>query len=398
MNPILLLPIGLVALAALIVPLLIHLARRSEQRPTDFAALRWLRQRPKPRHRIRFDEWLLLAVRLLLLALLALLLARPALYGAQSDAPWIAVVPGVQVQALAALDRPADARMHWLAPGFPAFDPAAPAPPTSSELPVSSLLRELDATLPAQVGVTVLVPEQLQGADAQRPRLSRQVEWRLLPGAMPARNAQAIAVPDPSIRYAADRAAALPYLRAAIASWREPGAVAAGRANGSIALDTQPLDASSRQLMWLKPGPLPSAVSEWIAKGGTVLLDAASAWPSGEGAAIVPVPLWRNADGVVLVEGARYGRGKVMRWTRALTPQALPELLEPVFAGHLRSLFEPPREPPSRVMAREHAPSTGAAAFVLPPRDLRLWLALLIALVFLVERWLATRPRRGAAP
>ncbi|KRB04146.1 BatA domain-containing protein [Lysobacter sp. Root690] len=402
MNSILLLPIGLVALAALIVPLLIHLARRSEQRPTDFAALRWLRQRPTPRHRIRFDEWLLLAVRLLLLALLALLLARPALYGAQSEAPWIAVVPGVQAQAVAALERTADARVRWLAPGFPEFHPAAPVPPTSSELPVSSLLRELDATLPAQVVVTVLVPEQLQGADAQRPRLSRQVEWRVLPGAMPARNAQAIAVPDPSIRYAADRAAALPYLRAAIASWREPGAVAAGRVNGSIALDTQPLDASSRQLMWLKPGPLPDAVSEWIANGGTVLLDAASAWPSGEGAgeskAIVPVPLWRNADGAVLVEGARYGRGKVMRWTRALTPQALPELLESGFAGHLRNLFEPPREPPSRVMAREHVPSTGAAAFALPPRDLRLWLALLIALVFLVERWLATRPRRGAAP
>lgn len=400
MNPVLLLPIGLAALAALIVPLLIHLARRSEQRPTDFAALRWLRQRPKPRHRIRFDERLLLAVRLLLLALLALLLARPALYGAQSDAPWIAVVPGVQAQALAALNQPADARMHWLTQGFPAFDPAAPAPPTPSELPVSSLLRELDATLPAQVAVTVLVPEQLQGADAQRPRLSRQVEWRVLPGAMPMRTAQAAAVPAPSIRYTADRAAALPYLRAAIASWREPGATTAGRVNGSIAPDTQPLDAGSRQLLWLKPGPLPNAVSEWIAGGGTVLLDAASAWPggAGESAAIVPAPLWRNVDGVVLVEGARYGRGKVMRWTRALTPQTMPELLEPGFAGQLRNLFEPPREPPSRVMAREHAPSTGVAAFSLPPRDLRLWLALLIALVFLFERWLATRPRRGAAP
>ncbi|MBW8811550.1 MAG: hypothetical protein JF591_22630, partial [Lysobacter sp.] len=262
------------------------------------------------------------------------------------------------------------------------------------------LLRELDATLPASVAVTVLVPEQLQGVDAQRPRLSRQVEWRVLPGAMSAQTAPAVAVPDPSIRYAADRAAALPYLRAAIGSWREPGAVAAARRNGSIAPDTQPLDASSRQLLWLKPGPLPSAVSEWIAGGGTVLLDKASAWPSGAGEnkAIVPAPLWRNADGAVLVEGARYDRGMVMRWTRALTPQALPELLEPGFAGQLRNVFEPPREPPSRVMAREHAPSTGAAAFALPPRDLRLWLALLIALVFGFERWLATRPRRGAAP
>ena len=59
-----LLPAGLAALAALVVPLLLHLARRHEQTPTDFAALRWLRQKPKPRHRIRFDEWPLLLVRL----------------------------------------------------------------------------------------------------------------------------------------------------------------------------------------------------------------------------------------------------------------------------------------------------------------------------------------------
>ena len=40
MNPLLLLPAGLAALAALALPLLIHLARRQQQRPTVFAALR----------------------------------------------------------------------------------------------------------------------------------------------------------------------------------------------------------------------------------------------------------------------------------------------------------------------------------------------------------------------
>ena len=46
----------------------------------------------------------------------------------------------------------------------------------------------------------------------------------------------------------------------------------------------------------------------------------------GEGAAIAPVPLWRNAAGEVLVEGAPYRRGRVMRLTRALDPQAMPEM------------------------------------------------------------------------
>ena len=68
MNPVLLLPAGLAALAALALPLLVHLSRRQQQRPTVFAALRWLQARPRPRRRIRFDELLLLAVRLLLLA------------------------------------------------------------------------------------------------------------------------------------------------------------------------------------------------------------------------------------------------------------------------------------------------------------------------------------------
>ena len=81
-----LIPAALAALGALLIPLAIHLARRSEQRPTAFAALRWLRQKPKPRHRIRFDEWPPLLLRLLLLALLALWLARPVLSGWDDDA------------------------------------------------------------------------------------------------------------------------------------------------------------------------------------------------------------------------------------------------------------------------------------------------------------------------
>ncbi|MEL4017015.1 BatA domain-containing protein, partial [Dryocola clanedunensis] len=73
----LLFPLGLLALAAWLVPLLIHLARRHQYAPLDFAALRWLQARIRPRQKIRFDEWPLLLVRLLLLATLALLLARP---------------------------------------------------------------------------------------------------------------------------------------------------------------------------------------------------------------------------------------------------------------------------------------------------------------------------------
>ena len=77
----LLLPAALAALGALLMPLLIHLARRSQLVPTPFAALRWLRQAARPQRRVRLEEWPLLLLRLLLLALLALWLARPVLHG-----------------------------------------------------------------------------------------------------------------------------------------------------------------------------------------------------------------------------------------------------------------------------------------------------------------------------
>jgi len=48
-NPGLLFPAGLLALAGLLVPLLIHLVRRSELVVHDFAALRWLSARARPR-------------------------------------------------------------------------------------------------------------------------------------------------------------------------------------------------------------------------------------------------------------------------------------------------------------------------------------------------------------
>ncbi len=53
MTPALFLPAGLFALAALAIPLVLHIARRTESRTVEFAALRWLEARPKPRRSLR---------------------------------------------------------------------------------------------------------------------------------------------------------------------------------------------------------------------------------------------------------------------------------------------------------------------------------------------------------
>lgn len=384
MNFALLLPAALAALTALLLPLLIHLARRSEQRPTDFAALRWLRQKPRPRHRIRFDERWLLLLRLLLLALLALWLARPAMYGGASARPWVAVVPGVDPQTL---NLPADARVRWLAPGNPAID--TPRPPRPQAL--ASLLRELDATLPAEVPLHVAVPAQLYGADGERPLLSRPVQWQVV--------AAANATPPPArpdtpvraaIRYAPEHAAALPYLRAAIASWSPQGATV----DAAAATSAAPTDPNLRHLLWLAPGPLPAPILEWAGAGRTLVLAADTQAPPLASS----VPLWRDGDGQVLVEGGRYRDGRVLRFTRALTPQTLPLLLEPEFPRGLRSLLSAPVAVTTLTQASDYAPREGGPTYDAPARDLKPWLALLIGALFALERWFACRPGRGGAP
>ncbi len=382
-----LVPAALAALATLLLPLLIHLARRSEQRPTQFAALRWLRQKPKPRHRIRFDEWLLLALRLLLVLLLALLLARPTLHGGQSDAPYVAIVPGVDVAQARKLVTTPDARWHWLAPGYPTVDAV---PPTSNAASVTSLLRELDASLPPAVPLTVVAPTQLQGADGQRVMLSRRIDWRVLPGAMPGGAAVIERAPAFAVRHAPSRETALRYLRAMHVAWQPSGAV--------VTLDeaplSQPLKATTRQLAWLAPGPVPAEVREWVRAGGTVLLDAQATFDGGGPMSA----LWLDDAGTPLVEGAAFGSGRVLRFGQALSPQAMPQLLDGTFPRRLRALLMPPAAPPSRVLAQAHAPVAGGATFPVLPRDLQPWLALLIALVFLVERWFASGARRQVAP
>src|SRR5690606_18976604 len=114
MSMALLFPLGLLALAAWLVPLLVHLARRQQYTPLDFAALRWLQARMRPRQRVRFDEWLLLLVRMLLLAALAVLLARPVLHGLSAPVrPVVVVAPGLDASALRTADDAGDWR--WLA-------------------------------------------------------------------------------------------------------------------------------------------------------------------------------------------------------------------------------------------------------------------------------------------
>lgn len=415
MNLALLLPVALAALAALLLPLLIHLARRSERRPTDFAALRWLQAQARPKRNLRFDEWPLLALRLVLLALLALLLARPVLFGVSDSTPWVVAAPGVSAETLSSFGAPENAQRRWLAPGFP----RASEPPPSQRVPVASLLRELDATLPAEAALTVLVPEVIDGADAERPVLSRKVTWQTFPPFGGDRGGSAFALPEDGksksfspplfqrgkqsstlfVRHTPDRAPPLRYLRAATTAWRTDASAANGTASNatSAAIDiadtAQPLPANANLLIWLAPGPLPDAVRAWIEAGGTALLDAQTKIPEIEHG----TARWRDADGDVLIRGIALGGGQALQWTRAMTPAEMPELLEADFPQRLRAVLLQAPPAPSRVAAGAYEPQAGAAPWPETSRELAPWLALLIAALFAIERWVAAGPRRRAS-
>jgi hypothetical protein len=384
MIPGLLLPAALGALAALLIPLLVHVARRTETREVVFAALRWLAPKARPRSRPRLDERMLLTVRLLLLAVLALCLARPVLWGAQDGRGVVAVAPGLDAPAFATDGD--DRRTVWLAPGFPPASGEAP----QGRADLVSLLRQLDAELPAGAALEVVVPAVLDGVDAERPRLSRAVAWRVVSDPPPPAAARPPAPPRLVVRYAPDAAERVRWFRAAAIAWAEPGAAPAFEAETV----ERPIPAGARHLIWLAPGPAPDALAAWARGGGTVLL----AHDATLSKAAEPAPVWRDAAGAPPATARAFGRGRVVHLTRPLQPASLPALVEADFPDALQRLLQPP-PPPARVRAVDHAPTAGVvAASERPFRDLGPGFALLAALLFLAERWLATRARPAALP
>ena len=379
MTPLLLFPIGLVVLAALALPLLIHLRRRTEEVPVDFAAMRWLEALPKPRRKLRFDELLLLALRLLLVALLALFLARPAVLGLEGEGEQILVAPGID-PAMAQELGSADTEMRWIAPAFPSLEET---PPTVAQQ-LSSLIRQFDAELPPEAKLTIIVPAVLDGVDADPIHLTREVEWRIAEGTDPSGEPDPAEGPALAIRHAEGRGGPVRYFRAAAEAWSE-------RPEFEATADSD-LPAKDTVLVWLKPGPLPQQVFDWVADGGTALLgNTVEVTMPGAATAV-----WRDVSGSPLVEGGPVSAGRLLRFTRPLTPAEMPDLLEADFAADQRDLLTPPAPPPSRVDARAFAPSAGMSSYPLPPRELSSWFALLIALAFLAERLLATRRNRLA--
>lgn len=376
MTPALLAPLALGALLAVLVPLAIHIARRTETQVIDFAALRWLNPNPKPVRRLRLDERVLLALRIALIVAVVLALAEPVLRPTGDGRPVVAVSPAVDAKSVP--DR--GERRVWLAPAFPSLN--QPAPKAAD---FASLVRQLDAETPGKTHITIVAPPELSG-DGERLYLSRKVDWRV--GKLAGRPA-AVAAPAPpalTVRYDAANERAVGYFRAAATAYAEPGKSAAFDA----AMTDTAAPRTARYLVWLSNAPIPAATIDWIEAGGVALLAQAAPSPV-EGAQVV---VWRDDEGQPLATAGRFGKGRVIHLARPLEPSAMPALVEADFPDQLWTLLAPPPAP-TKVAAADYAPGVRAAVYNPHPVSLRTWMALLIVLLFAAERWLATRRNRA---
>lgn len=388
---------GLAALAALLVPLLLHLIRRAEYRTTPFAAIRWIRAQLRQRKRLRFRDIPLLLLRLVLLALIALLLAQPVLRGDATAAKhWVLVAPGADISV--ARDRiqsvdsdSANGDWRWLAPGFPAL--SGTTKPTTSDS--ASLLREIDTELPATSRISIVVPNVVDGLDGERPTLSREVEWIVVEGTMPAIPARDDDAPTRLlVRYDDSQPANAGYIDALEKAWQIDWP--------NVSIDRREIDAAlpddSSWLLWLSP-QRPESLQRWIKNGGVAV-----ATPAADDIKLIDSEaVWRDEHQNVIANSQRVGQGRLVSLSGAFTPSELPALLDADFPQRLYDVFAGPLPAPTRALAAALKPelalnaSSAATASLATRTPLDAWFALAIAILFAIERVWASG-RRGAKP
>lgn len=179
-------PWALVGLAALTVPLLIHLIRHRTAAVVKVGSVRFLKKTASAvSKRLQLTEWLLLLLRIAILSLLTLLLAEPVWRSTPHSEPaagWALINPELYYHTtdpsfFSLLDslHHSGLELRWLAAGFPPF--AEGDSLVADTESVWSLLAEADARLPAGAPLCVLTSHRLTAVRGSRPTLYRPVQW-----------------------------------------------------------------------------------------------------------------------------------------------------------------------------------------------------------------------------
>lgn len=380
MGATLLAPLALLGLASLLLPLLLHLRRQVRRTPVDFAALRWLQARLRPRARWRIERPWLLLLRLLLASGLVLLLAEP-VWRQPREQGSVLLHPAIDPATLPATLLES-AQLRWWAPGFPRLDTPRPAADAAS----LSLLRQYDAELAAELPLQVWIPEWSDVADGQLPAFSRSVDWQIQPAVPPE------TFPPAPLRVwkVGPAPAGQAWLDLALQLLAEseaghPAVLALSELSAS-SLPLGPRQAGDTLLWWPAEDPGESQL-EWVRGGGQLLwaapcpdCDEQRGWQA----------LWNSADGVRGLWARPLGSGRMLRLNVALDPSQFPELLEARFPEWLHGWLLPAITP-ARIdsAALQAADGNGRPAALPVDWPLAPPLALLLALLWLVERIVA---------
>lgn len=194
-------PPALLALCALVAPIAIHLLSRKPGKTVKVGSLKFLELSESRQLRsLKLTDIPLLLMRCALLAVLALLLAKPFWLSANLPTAakthgWVLLAPELSEQPHEVkFDQRLDSlvtggnELHILAPGFAAAKIAAgkivypEAISTDNPPNYWSLLREIDRQIPSDMPLWIFAPDRLSFFHGVRPTLNRAVHWLEVPG------------------------------------------------------------------------------------------------------------------------------------------------------------------------------------------------------------------------
>ncbi len=427
----------LAALAALSIPLAIHLWSRRRTKSVAIGSIRFLQaRRPLSRRTLRLrDPWRLL-LRLAMLTAVILALAGPYLTdsaGPPESSPerWVVVSPsleeagrGGRTDVTAVFDSVrigADA-VRLLHPAWPPLEASIGMPAVSMD--TWSLLLALDQTLPPRSHIDVIAPARTGSVRGSRPALHSTVEWFSFDDGNHDDSVEDSVERAPltvAIFAGPDRKDDARYLQAAIGAISDAGDSATVRR-----YDTSDVpDAIAESwIAWLSARPVPAAVVRRVRDGGVLLTDVGDAAgvdvstsidlgrssipvvrltrrgepPDGEGGG---APVWRDGHGVPLLTVSREGAGRHYRLATRLHPTWTSLVLRGLFPEALRPLLQRTHALPDLPMTISQAsPAWAGPPAELPSGDTAgrslfypMWL--LAVVLFLVDA-VMSRPRLTA--
>lgn len=246
-------PVALLGLAALALPLLIHLLARGEFKHIEIATTRYLRDHTSARlSRLQVEHPLLLALRIILIVLCVTLLAEPyrlTEQGTDSFPAWNLVSTQLPASQVNPLLEQTSAESRWLAPGFPGLDQPRPEWRPNR---LWSLLSAADRQAPEGTAFHVVVPSSVYSPGSYRPSLKRPLRW--IDGgpvsATPARAADRLTV---DIVFDPEREADAASIINAIGAWQDIDVNASAR---TVPIET--VSTLSPYVVWLSEKPLPA--------------------------------------------------------------------------------------------------------------------------------------------